>query len=514
MKTILQVSHLTVQNEKGILFEVPDFKIAEGEKIGFIGENGIGKSTFFSQLFSQECSNIKRMTSVGYLEQILDFNNLSGGQRERLQLENILFSDDEFILLDEPTTNLDGENIEWLASMINLLSKTFLIISHDRDFLDRTVDRIIFVENGQLQSFSGNYSEFQSWEERKREKQIIQYKQDIKKKKQLEKTLREKKEKADRLLKKKKGVSQSEWKMRSYVGDYEGKAKALAKSAKSIETRLLREKVTTQPQKLKKLTIRVPETLSIKKGKSLIRVNDSTYKNSNNIVLKVKNFSVKAGDKISLEGKNGSGKTQFLELIYSIKDLISKEDYISNNLSIGYFKQSLNLFDEDTELLENLLMESEQANQVVFDTLASLGFRNDEMKRKYGQLSGGQKVKANLAKILLGNYNILLFDEPNNYLDIMSMVALENFLKSYDGTFILVTHDKRLRDSVCKKQFIVDSLEIYSQRDSRENVDNLHAELVQLQLKKDRLLSSKNSNIEEIRKINKGIENLKNMMAN
>ena len=323
------------------------------------------------------------MTSVGYLEQILDFNNLSGGQRERLQLENILFSDDEFILLDEPTTNLDGENIEWLASMINLLSKTFLIISHDRDFLDRTVDRIIFVENGQLQSFSGNYSEFQSWEERKREKQIIQYKQDIKKKKQLEKTLREKKEKADRLLKKKKGVSQSEWKMRSYVGDYEGKAKALAKSAKSIETRLLREKVTTQPQKLKKLTIRVPETLSIKKGKSLIRVNDSTYKNSNNIVLKVKNFSVKAGDKISLEGKNGSGKTQFLELIYSIKDLISKEDYISNNLSIGYFKQSLNLFDEDTELLENLLMESEQANQVVFDTLASLGFRNDEMKRKY-----------------------------------------------------------------------------------------------------------------------------------
>ena len=96
----------------------------------------------------------------------------------------------------------------------------------------------------------------------------------------------------------------------------------------------------------------------------------------------------------------------------------------------------------------------------------------------------------------------------------MSMVALENFLKSYDGTFILVTHDKRLRDSVCKKQFIVDSLEIYSQRDSRENVDNLHAELVQLQLKKDRLLSSKNSNIEEIRKINKGIENLKNMMAN
>lgn len=134
VKTILQVDNLTVQNEKGILFEVPDFKITEGEKIGFIGENGIGKTTFFSQLFSQECSNIKRGTSIGYLEQLLDFNNLSGGQQERLQLENILFSDDGLILLDEPTTNLDAENIEWLTNMVNLINKTVLMISHDREF--------------------------------------------------------------------------------------------------------------------------------------------------------------------------------------------------------------------------------------------------------------------------------------------------------------------------------------------------------------------------------------------
>lgn len=463
VKTILQVNNLTVQNEKGILFEVPDFKITEGEKIGFIGENGIGKTTFFSQLFSQECSNIKRGTSIGYLEQLLDFNNLSGGQQERLQLENILFSDDELILLDEPTTNLDAENIEWLTNMVNLINKTVLMISHDREFLDRTADRIIFVENGKLQNFYGTYSEFQIWEEHKIEKQLAQYKQDIKKKKQLEKALREKKEKADKLLKKKKSVSQSEWKMRSLVGDYEGKAKSLAKSAKSMESRLLREEVTTQPQRRKQLTIRVSETLSMKKGKSLIRIGDSSYKNSNNIALKIKNFSVKAGDKISLEGKNGAGKTQFLELLCSIKDFISREDYICDNLSIGYFKQSLNLFDEEAELLKTLLRESEQDNQVVFDTLASLGFRNDEMKRTYGHLSGGQKVKANLAKILLGNYNLLLLDEPDNYLDIIATVALENFLKRYDGTFILVTHDKRLRESVCDKQITVDSLEICSQ---------------------------------------------------
>lgn len=158
--------------------------------------------------------------------------------------------------------------------------------------------------------------------------------------------------------------------------------------------------VTTQPQRRKQLTIRVPETLSMRKGKSLIRIGDSSYKNSNNIALKIKNFSVKAGDKISLEGKNGAGKTQFFELLCSIKDFISREDYICDNLSIGYFRQSLNLFDEEAELLKTLLQESEQDNQVVFDTLASLGFRNDEMKRTYGHLSGGQKVKSNLAKIL------------------------------------------------------------------------------------------------------------------
>ncbi|MFC5630694.1 MULTISPECIES: ATP-binding cassette domain-containing protein [Streptococcus] len=467
MKTILQVRNLTVQNEKGVLFEVPAFKIASGEKIGFVGENGIGKTTLFCQLFNQESSNIKRATSIGYLEQILPLNYLSGGQQERKQLEKFMFSDNELILLDEPTTNLDDENIEWLINVINASNKTFLIISHDRDFLDRTIDKIIFVENGQLQSFYGDYSEFQSWTVHKKEKQTIQYKQDIKKKKQLERALREKKEKSARLLKKKKGVSQSEWKMRSYVGDYESKAKSLAKSAKSIETRLLRETVTTQPHRLKQLTIKVPDMLLIKKGKSLLRINDNIYENSNNINLKIKNFNIKAGDKISLVGKNGSGKTQFLELIYSLKDLISKEDYISNNISIGYFKQSLNLFNKNDVLLKVLLMESEQPNQVVFDTLASLGFRNEEMKRRYEQLSGGQKVKANLAKILLGNYNVLFLDEPNNYLDIIAMQALENFLKAYDGTFILVTHDKRLRDSVCTREFIVDSLTINSQESLR-----------------------------------------------
>lgn len=117
-------------------------------------------------------------------------------------------------------------------------------------------------------------------------------------------------------------------------------------------------------------------------------------------------------------------------------------------------------------ILDSLLKHSHQNSQVIYDTLASVGFRNEEMSRLYGRLSAGQKIKANLAKILVGNFNLLFFDEPNNYLDIIVLQALEKFLENYNGTYILVTHDRTLRDSVKHQVFYMDSLELSSNRNT------------------------------------------------
>ncbi|WP_346743755.1 ATP-binding cassette domain-containing protein [uncultured Streptococcus sp.] len=219
---------------------------------------------------------------------------------------------------------------------------------------------------------------------------------------------------------------------------------------------------------------------------------------------------MRTGEHIGIEGDNGSGKTQFLNKIYELKDNHNYY-YYYDKLSIGYFRQNLTLFEDNDIIINSIMAESKQDYQTIYDTLGSFGIKADEIRRTYKQLSGGQRVRANLAKVLLGNHNLLLLDEPNNHLDISSIEALENFLIHYPGAVILVSHDKNLINSVCSKIYIMEKFILSSKETKSSNYSNVNqSQITELEFKRSILLSYPTIDLEQIKEIDAKIRDLKN----
>lgn len=449
-----------------LILDIDKFEIEEKDKMGIVGENGVGKTTLLKILLGEikaDEGSITLTDSYSYISQLDDgyrmcenskikkiFNvpdeyedYLSGGEKVKMRVVSALEENASLIIADEPTSNLDRESIKSLDNMFKKYNGALLIVSHDRKFLDDICNKIVEIEDGKLKVYKGNYSKYISLKEEDYEKQKKEYENYRHEKERLENVISEKEVLRDRIKKAPKGMGKSEAKTIK-MGDQRGK-KHIENNIKSIEKRIKHMEVKVPPKKKEKIIININEGSEVA-SKNLIEIKDFKLLVEDKVLIDKINLNIRNGAKIALIGANGCGKTTLLKQILNND---SEKINISSCVKIGYFDQKQDILDSESSILENIKKDSKWDESFIRINLSEFGFKNDSVNKIVSELSGGERVKVAICKIILSNNNLLILDEPTNYLDIKTIEALENALVNTNKTLLLVSHDIEFISNVC-----------------------------------------------------------------
>lgn len=361
---------------------------------------------------------------------ILDrqFSTLSGGERTLINFAKILLSKPNLLLLDEPTNHLDIERIEWLEQYIKDYKGTIIIVSHDRYFLDRTINKILEISNGKLNIYFGNYTKYLEEKEAQELKQFEQFKVEQRKFQEMEQAIKRLKE----------------WgKM--------GNNPTFFRRAKAIQSNLdrLRAKSTEKPVEKKSLPINFDNA---KRGsQDVLVLKNFSLSISNKPLLENANCIVKNAEKVAIIGKNGCGKSTLLKTILSPNQNYCGELKFGSNQQIGYLSQIIEFEDTNQTLLWTFMNELGINEQVARSTLYNFQFFKQDWEKRVKNLSGGEKLRLKLAILLQKKVNLLIFDEPTNHIDIATREVLEDSLLDFKGTIIFVSHDRYFINKVANK---------------------------------------------------------------
>ncbi|WP_124057928.1 ribosomal protection-like ABC-F family protein [Vaginisenegalia massiliensis] len=491
-----------------VLFEADSLMIKRSERIGIVGRNGQGKSTLLKMIIGEDNGYDGEIESHGrieYVPQIKETSTMSGGEQSMTLIQKAIHSHPDILMLDEPTSNLDVENLNLLIKWLKEYSATLIFVSHDRYLLNELVDNIWEIDRGKIYTYSGNYDDFQTMKQLKSKQQEVAYSEYQRKIKQLESEAQRRFEKASTFKKQKKNVSTSDYKVNSYAGKYDAQEKAMAKSAKALEKRIKKLNHVEAPVKERSFVFKEVGHLH-RNASTLINLNEGKLFFENIYLFSYPPFKVTFGDKLSISGPNQAGKTSFLRAILSQ----TLKGYYSQHLNIGYFSQNFNVLDLNESLYNNVRKGSLQTDFVIKNILASLGFDNKVIYQKANVLSGGERVRLSFAKILLGNHNLLLLDEPTNYLDIDTLESIEGYIKNYPGSVILVSHDQTFVEATTNQHYFIDGGQLLSPVYREKNKNQVEQELLLLQFQLDEMIMKPEMQLEDIREIQRKIEKLRN----
>jgi ATP-binding cassette subfamily F protein 3 len=505
---VLQVKDLKKSFGMQNVFDNISFTLEEGEKVGLIGPNGTGKSTLLKCLTGEEIPDageifVNEKTSFGFLSQdstwskdaslfdellsgfgkiIADRRTLrelelsmtqaqgkeleelmsryamvteryersggygcenqvrrvakglgfqddefaqnvetmSGGQKTRAALAKVLLSEPDILLLDEPTNHLDISAVEWLEDFISQYSKTVLVVSHDRYFLDRTVNRILEIDRGRVNSYRENYQGYL----RRKADNMESYRRAYEKQQQM--------------------IAKTEEFIRRY------KAGVKSKQARGRETLLARvermeKPITRQTMNARDLTP-VPEC-----GYSVLEVSGLSHKYGERKIFSGLNFNITRGERVALLGDNGTGKSTILKSL--VGEIIPSDGRVKMGprVKIAYFSQEHETLDSNNTVLAEIMYCFNKGEEEARTLLGSFLFQGDEVEKKISSLSGGERARLAMLKLLLVGANFLVLDEPTNHLDIPSKEIVEGYLADFSGTILVVSHDRYFLDKVTER---------------------------------------------------------------
>ena len=366
------------------------------------------------------------LKGLGFAEEdfTLNVNTLSGGQKTRVALGRLLLSKPDIILLDEPTNHLDMESISWLENYLLNYSGAVLIVAHDRYFLDKIVSKIIELDNGNATVFSGNYTDYASKKAILRNMQLKEYLNQQREIKHQEEVITKLKQ-----FNREKSI----------------------KRAESREKMLNKMEFVDKPEILNdKMDIKLePNVIS---GNDVLTVDNLTKGFYGTVLFDNICFQIKRGERVALIGSNGTGKTTILKLINGIIPADSGSIYLGAKVNIGYYDQEHHVLDPDKTIFDEIRDAYPDLNNTqIRNTLAAFLFTNEDVFKYIKDLSGGERGRVSLAKLMLSNANFLILDEPTNHLDITSKEILENALNSYTGTVLFVSHDRYFINSTATR---------------------------------------------------------------
>ncbi len=363
----------------------------------------------------------------------IPFDALSGGEKTKASLAKLLLKKPEFLILDEPTNHLDNLSLEWLEEYLINFDGTCLLVSHDRFFLDRTVDRILDLRRGKLKEYQGNYSFYRKQREEEIEKQWRLFEDRQKKIRKLKQEVSRKKTWSARKEKEKIGAK--------YKGYISHKATKLAKRAKAAEKRIEHIEEVEKPFEEKRM--RLDFTAFKPSSKVVLSVLDLTKSFGTKKLFIDLYFTLQRGENLAIMGPNGSGKTTLLKIILKQEKPDKGEVLWGHQVRIGYYDQHRIMLDPKRTILEEASLSNVCGDQTWVRTiLGALMFRGEAIYKEIQDLSEGEKGKVCIAKLLLSGANLLVLDEPTNHLDIDAREAVENVLSNYPGSILFVSHDR------------------------------------------------------------------------
>lgn len=357
------------------------------------------------------------LKGLGFTEAEFDtpIHTLSGGQKTRVALSRILLTRPDIILLDEPTNHLDMDAIRWLETFLGNYRGAVLIVSHDRYFLDRVVSKVIEIENGNSQTFLGNYSRYAEKKKAQRDAQMKQY------------------------LNQQQEIQHQEEviaKLRSF-----NREKSIRR-AESREKMLDKMELVDKPVVLNS-RMRISLEPEIISGNDVLTIEHLSKSFDNKPLFKNLNLSIRRGEVVGLLGANGTGKTTLLKIINRHLRPDGGKIHYGAKVSIGYYDQEQHVLNDEKTIFDEISdAYPKLTNTRIRNVLAAFLFTGDRVFQKIGTLSGGEKGRVSLAKLMLSNANFLILDEPTNHLDIQSREILEDAINDYEGTVFYVSHDR------------------------------------------------------------------------
>ncbi|GMQ58656.1 ABC-F type ribosomal protection protein [Vallitalea sediminicola] len=504
MSLLLKCINIKKEFKDRVILDDVNFHIGSGDKIAIVGDNGAGKTTLANIItgnLNQDSGQLlwhKKNIKIGYLHQstyytqgefkdmvmsgdkigigdffhtskelgvenIEDYNtirlkNLSGGEKTKLALAKIWAQNPELLILDESTNHMDYDGVNWLITNLNKYEGTMVIISHDRYFMDQVCNRIIEIEEGRANCYNGNYSVYYCEKKKRYESQLHQYQVQEKNKDTIKREIKRLKEWSQ------KGHKDST-KKEGYKEKYRVRAKKKDKQVKSKIKKIqkLSYEGIEKPKEEQKITFQFNND---SKSNKVLEANNIEKIFDDKTLIEASSFYIKSREKIGLLGRNGCGKTTLIKAILNEIELDKGEMYLSPSTKIAYLSQDVGEMDTDKTVLQFFDIDNYQVRGVLQTLLANMGFTKKMVNTKIKNLSVGEKTRVKIAHMIMMENNVLILDEPTNHLDLHSREMLEKTLGDYQGTIIIVSHDRYLLEKLCNKVLVFEEGKIYRKEDS------------------------------------------------
>lgn len=441
------------------------------------------------------------------------FCQLSGGQKTRAQLASLMVREPAFVIMDEPTNHLDQATLAWLEDWVNNYTGTILYVSHDRTFINRTATTVLEMEADHCQRYTGGYEEYREQKELELRTKEALYRQQEQKRRELEEAIRRYQQWFNKAHREATNVD-----VKITASYFKARAnKNISRyHAKQSQLERLNDEKVILPKEGPKLNMSLTgETFA---GQTLLRMEQVSFKYDETPILNNFTYHVKRHDRIAIVGDNGTGKSTLLKLATGQLQPNEGEILLHPSIKVGYFAQELEGLDEHLSLLDSLLHLPNMTQTYARTILGCFMFSREDVFKVIGDLSMGERCRVALLRLLFGNANLLVLDEPTNYLDVSTRETVEEALVRYPGVILLVTHDRYLAQKISNRLLILEgegriqrfegSYEEYEQSGNRDMVLDVEAqakvnELERLQMQLTMLLTAPEPEGEDAQKAQK-----------